>query len=84
MILASFFLAGSVVTLMHYWRVRRWRALPLAAMFALLGLARTQPYDSRGQFWSDLGAGAAGLVHLALLVPRHAPEPGSEERHARA
>ena len=72
MILTSILVAASVVTLLHYGRVRRARALPLAAMFAFLGLARAQDTIA-AQFWWDLLASACGLAHLALLVPRHVP-----------
>ena len=76
MLLASVFVAAGIVTLLHYARVRRWRALPLAGFFALLGLARAAACGSELQFWSDLLAAGSGLAHLALLVPRHAPEKG--------
>jgi hypothetical protein len=67
------FVGATIITLMHYWRVRRFRALPLAGMFALLAMARLN--DGKPlQFWCDLLAGASGLAHLGLLVPRHAPE----------
>jgi hypothetical protein len=72
-ILSSIFVAAAVVTLLHYGRDRGRRALPLAAMFAFLALARASG-DGDRQFWADLLAGASGLAHLALLVPRHAPE----------
>jgi hypothetical protein len=81
-ILTSVFVAASVVTLMHYTRVRRLRALPLAGMFAFLALARTQSHPTSLGFWADLLAAACGFAHLMLLVPRHAPEPGTKDGNA--
>jgi hypothetical protein len=81
-ILTSVYVAAAVITLMHYGRVRRLRALPLAAMFAFLGLARTQSHPTDLAFWADLGAAACGFAHVMLLVPRTAPEPGARDGHA--
>lgn len=60
------FVAAAVVVLVHFARVRDRRILPLAAAFALLGLAEITDawWDRR---WLQAAAIVAGLSLLALL-----------------
>jgi Flp pilus assembly protein TadB len=68
--LAGFFVAGTVVILLQFIRVKEWRLLPLLALFACLALAHAQVdwYAARPY---HLAAGIAGLVLLFVLSPRH-------------
>ena len=68
--MTSFFVASTVVTLVQYLRVREARLLPLLAMFAMLALAHSRD-DWRASRAFHLVAGAAGLVLLVMLSPRH-------------
>ena len=72
--MTPFFVAAAVVVLVHFARVRDRRILPLAAAFALLGLAEITDawWDRR---WLQAGAIVAGLSLLALLRPPAAPVP---------
>ena len=69
MSLAAFYVAATVVTLMHYVRVRDHRVLPLLAMFACLFVAHAQADWFAARPW-HLAAGVAGLAQLLLLTPR--------------
>jgi len=68
--LAGFFVAGTVVILLQFLRLKEWRLLPLLALFACLALAHAQAdwYAARPY---HLAAGIAGLVLLFALSPRH-------------
>lgn len=70
MILVSFFVAGTVVTLLQFLRLKDKRLLPLLALFALaaLGHSRADYYSARP---FHIAGGAAGLVLLVMLSPRH-------------
>ena len=72
-VLVSFFVAATAVTLVQYLRVREPKLVPLLALFSLLGLAHTYEYWEAGFKWLHLLAGAAGLVLMFLVSPRHHP-----------
>jgi hypothetical protein len=64
----AFFVAAAGVVLVHFARVRDRRILPLAAAFALFGLAETvDHYNVRRVL--QAGGIAAGLSMLALVAP---------------
>lgn len=71
----SFFVAASVVTLVQFLRVREKRLLPLLALFAFSALAHSRADWDVWKKRFHLGAGAAGLVLLVALSPRHQPGP---------
>jgi uncharacterized membrane protein YjdF len=70
-VIVSFFVAATVVTLLQYARVRERKLLPLLALFAFLGLAHTYEYWEAWFQRLHLLAGAAGLVLMYLVSPRH-------------
>ncbi len=73
-LIVSFFVAGAVVTLVQYLRVREVKLLPVLALFAFLGLAHTYEY---WEIWFErlhLLAGTAALVLVFLISPRHHPQ----------
>ncbi len=71
--MVALFVAAAVVTLMQLFRTRERRLLPLATLFALLALAHSrEDWDLWKQRY-HLAAGAAGLVLLVMLSPRHRP-----------
>jgi hypothetical protein len=71
--LVSFNLAAAVVTLMQLFRVKERRLIPLLALFALTAAGHQRGAgDGWGLFLHFL-AGGAGLVLLAMLLPRHPP-----------
>jgi hypothetical protein len=74
--LVAFFVASTVVTLLQFLRMRDRRFLPLLALFALLALGHFRgPGDAWGRL-AHFGAGAAGLIVLLMLSPRHAAPRG--------
>ena len=75
--LVAFFVASTAVTLLQFLRLRDRKFLPLVALFALLALGHFRgPWDAWGRL-AHFGAGAAGLVALAMLSSaRHAAPRG--------
>lgn len=71
----AFFIAAAVVTTLQYRRVREPKLLPLLALFALAALGHSRP-DPASALPYHLAAGAAGLVLLVMLSPRHPPHGG--------
>jgi hypothetical protein len=70
--LVAFFVAAAVVATLQFLRLRDRRFLPLAAMFLLLAAAHFRgEWDGWGRFF-HFAAGAAGLVTLVAISPRHA------------
>ena len=70
--LVAFFVASAVVTTLQWVRLRDHRVLPLLAMFLLLAAAHVRgEWDGWGRFF-HFAAGAAGLVTLFAISPRHA------------
>ena len=74
-VIVSFFVAAAVVTLIQYLRVREPKLLPLLALFCCLGLAHTYEWWEAWFQRLHLLAGAAGLVLVYLVSPRHHPHP---------
>ena len=72
-VIVSFFVAATVVTLVQYLRLREPKLLPLLALFGCLGLAHTYEYWEAWFQRLHLLAGAAGLVLMFLVSPRHHP-----------
>jgi hypothetical protein len=70
MTLTAFFVAAAAVTLVQWLRVRERRLLPLLALFALLAVAHHQRDWAVARAY-HFAAGAAGLVLLFMLSPRH-------------
>ncbi len=69
MSLQSFYIAATVVALLHFLRNRDLRRLPLLLMLALLAVAHYQADWIAARPW-HFAAGAAGLLQLAVLQPR--------------
>jgi len=69
--------ASAVVTLMHWWRVRDRRLLPLMALFALLAASRAFEWWEPWRTRLELLAVAAGLGLLPML--RGAQAPGARD-----
>ena len=69
MSLQSFFIAATVVALLHFLRNRELRRLPLLLMLALLAIAHHQGDWTAARPW-HFAAGLAGLAQLALFPTR--------------
>jgi hypothetical protein len=69
--LVAFFVAAAVVTALQFLRLRDRRFLPLAAMFLLLAGAHFRGEWDRWGRVLHFAAGAAGLVTLVAISPRH-------------
>jgi hypothetical protein len=69
----GFFVGATAVALVQLVRLRDLRILPLLAMFAMLAVAHSRPDGWAARPW-HYAAGAAGLVLLLMLSPRH-PHP---------
>lgn len=67
----GFFVAGAVVALLQYLRLRDRRVLPILAFFALEALSLSFEEWQRQRSLFHLGAGTAVLVLLVMLAPRH-------------
>lgn len=70
--LVAFFVAAAVVTTLQYLRLRERRVLPLVAMFLLLAAAHFRGEWDRWGRGFHFAAGAAGLLTLVAISPRHA------------
>jgi len=66
-------MATAVVTLMHWWRVRDRRLLPLAGLFLALAGAESLEWWHRWRLLFVLAGVACGLV-LAAMLQGHGPE----------
>jgi peptidoglycan/LPS O-acetylase OafA/YrhL len=73
-LIVSFFVAGAVVTLVQLVRVREPKLLAILAVFLCLGLAHTYEYWEAWFQRFHLLAGAAALVLVFLVSPRHHPQ----------
>jgi hypothetical protein len=67
----GFFVAAMVVTLLQFLRLRDRKLLPLLALFAFQAAALSDFECPPNAY--HLAAGAAGLVMLFVLSPRHPP-----------
>ena len=78
MSLQGFYIAATVVALVQWLRLRDRRLFTLLVMFALMAVGHSRDDWFAARPW-HLAAGAAGLVLLYLLSPRHPPpsRPGA-------
>lgn len=67
--------ASTAVTLLHWWRVRDRRLLPLMALFALLAASRVFEWWEPWRMRLELLAVAAGLGLLPMLRGPDTPAP---------
>jgi hypothetical protein len=69
--MTGFWLAGTLVVLLQFLRIRDRRLLPLLLLFGLSALARFEGPGTTLGVAADLGASCAGLTLLVWLSPRH-------------
>lgn len=70
--LASFYVAAAVIAAWQTVRVRERRLVPLLSLFALTAAGHERGTGDALGLLCHYGAGVAGLVLLAMLLPRPA------------
>ena len=78
--LASFYVAAALIAAWQTVRVRERRLVPLLSLFALTAAGHERGTGDALGLLCHYGAGVAGLVLLAMLLPRTAPAPPASPR----